>query len=131
MPPSRPSARTRTSPSRRPNNRQRGKRGEREAVHAVREHWASRTAIRAAQANGKFSADVLHADRGDRLHVEVKLRRRLSVMAFVEQASRDADPLRKIPVVLMREDHGEWLVMVRIADTKGFVDALHEQLRSA
>lgn len=100
-------------------------------MHAVRLHWGAAGAIRSAQANGKHSADLLNVDPRDRLHVEVKLRRSLAVVRFVEQAVADGVPLGRIPVVLMREDHGEWLVMLRISDTRGFVDALREQVRTA
>lgn len=118
-----------TSRSKRPNNRQRGKRGEREARDEVRRCWGATGCIRAAQANGKYSADLLHCDPGDQIHLEVKLRRRLSVQAFMDQAARDCGG--NIPVVLMRQDGGEWLVMLRCTDSKGFVNALSEQLRKA
>ena len=57
------------------NSRQKGKRGELEARDAVREHWSSPQCIRAAQANGAFSADLLHALPDT--HVEVKRRKRI------------------------------------------------------
>lgn len=116
------------SPSKRVNNRERGKRGERDARDAVRLHWNAQECIRAAQANGTYSADLLHCDPAGRLHVEVKLRRRLSVVSFMDQAIRDCK--EAVPVVLMRQDGGEWLVMFRCSDTAGFIDAIQQQIHS-
>lgn len=112
-----------------PNNRERGKRGERDARDAVRQHWNAVDCIRAAQANGTYSADLLRCDPKQRLHVEVKLRKRLSVTAFIDQAIRDCKDA--VPIVLMRQDKGEWLVMFRCSDTKGFIDAIGEQISTA
>lgn len=128
--PSLPKTRTRPISSRpRVNNRERGKRGERDARDAVRKHWRATSCIRAGQANGAYSADLLHCDPKDVLHVEVKLRRRLSVSSFIAQAVRDCKDA--VPVVLMREDGGDWLVMLRCSDTERFVNAIHQQLHSA
>lgn len=63
------------------------------------------------------------------MHCEVKLRRRLSVASFLQQAIRDCKDA--IPVVLMREDAGEWLVMFRCRDTQRFVNALRQQIPPA
>lgn len=120
---------TKKSPSKRPNNRQRGKRGEREARDAVRTHWHSTSCIRAGQANGAYSADLLYCDPNESLHVEVKLRRKLAVSQFLSQAIRDCK--EAVPVVLMREDSGEWLVMFRCSDTARFVNALRQQIPAA
>lgn len=121
---------TKRSPSKRPpNNRQRGKRGEREARDAVRTHWYSPTCIRAGQANGSYSADLLYCDPREDLHVEVKLRRKLAVSSFIDQAIRDCK--EAVPIVLMREDSGEWLVMFRCSDTARFVNALRQQIPAA
>ena len=92
----------------------------------MRLHWHAPDCIRAGQANGTYSADILHCDPAQEIHAEVKLRRRLSVSSFIEQAEGDCGG--KIPVVLMREDGGEWLVMLRIADTTRFVNALRQQV---
>jgi Holliday junction resolvase len=109
-----------------PNNRQRGKRGEREAAAAVREHWNATSCIRAAQANGRYSADLLNCDPHGRLHVEVKLRRKIAASLFLDQAIRDCTDA--VPVVLMRQDGGEWLVMFRCCDTSRFLNALRQQI---
>ena len=96
------------------NNRERGKRGEREARDAVNLHLGM-ASIRSAQAGGKFASDLLHTGN---LHVEVKKRKALAVSAFMEQAIGDCGT--RIPVVLMREDRGGWLVMLRIEDARAF-----------
>lgn len=105
-----------------PNNRERGKRGERDARDAIRSVWGLRGSYRAAQSAGSLSADL--GGTGD-LHVEVKLRKSLAVYEFIEQAVRDAKDV-KVPVVLMRRDRDEWLVMLRMSDTLRFIKALNE-----
>lgn len=57
--------------------------------------------------------------------MEVKLRKSLAVYEFIEQAVRDAKDV-KVPVVLMRRDRDEWLVMLRMSDTLRFIKALNE-----
>ena len=112
-----------------PNNRERGKRGERSARDAIREYWLMDGCARTGQTSAAVSgADLCGTDR---LHVEVKLRKSLSVEKFLEQAERDAKR-GKIPVVVMRRDKGEWIVMLRIKNSipfaaqllKGETDAL-------
>lgn len=95
-------------------NRERGKRGEREARDAWNQHIAP-GAIRSAQANGKESADLLGTGG---IHVEVKKRRKIAVQSFMDQAVRDC--AGKVPVVLMRQDRGGWMLMVRIEDARQF-----------
>lgn len=110
-----------------PNSRQKGKRGEREARDMVRRYWHAINCIRAAQSNGKHSADLL--DAGDTLHVEVKRIARISALMFVAQAERDRKK-GEIPVVLMRQngafrgqdrDMTGWVVMFPVEDTAEFV----------
>lgn len=104
-----------------PNNRQRGKYGERSARDAITQHWGFPDVHRTAQTSAKVSG----ADLGGTgsIHVEVKLRKALAVEAFLTQSIRDARP-GKTPVVVMRRDRGEWLVMFRMSDTQSFIDAL-------
>lgn len=102
------------------NSRQKGARGERDARDAVREHWNSPKCIRAAQANGAFSADLLHALPN--AHVEVKRYKRIAALKFYRQAQRDCGS--ELPIVLMREDGDtNWFVLFKIQDTGDFVDA--------
>lgn len=103
------------------NNRERGKRGERDARDAVREYLGVRGAYRAAQSSGSLSADL--GGTGD-IHFEVKLRKSLAVYEFIEQALRDCK--NKVPAVLMRRDRDEWLLMVRLKDAMRFMGALND-----
>lgn len=97
------------------NSRQKGARGEREARDAVKLHWGSKDCIRAAQANGSYSADLLGAPEG--LHVEVKFYASIAALKFLRQAEADARE-GEIPVVLMRENGDkEWTLMVRVKDS--------------
>jgi hypothetical protein len=103
------------------NNRERGKRGERDARDAVREYLGVRGAYRAAQSSGSLSADL--GGTGN-IHFEVKLRKTLAVYDFLEQALRDCKD--KVPAVLMRRDRDEWLLMVRLKDAMSFIGALND-----
>ncbi len=102
------------------NSRQKGARGERDARDAVREHWNSPDCIRAAQANGAFSADLLNAL--PHTHVEVKRYKRIAALKFYRQAASDCGA--DLPIVLMREDGDtNWFVLFNIKDTGDFVDS--------
>lgn len=109
------------------NSRDKGKRGEREARDQVRTHWHAANCIRAAQSNGKHSADLL--DAGASLHVEVKRIANIAALKFFQQAERDRKR-GEIPVVLMRQNGSiagqersmtGWVVMFAIEDTDQFV----------
>ena len=106
-------------------SRTKGKVGEREARDEVRRLWKAPRCIRAAQANGAFSADLLHAL--PETHVEVKRYKRIVALDFLEQALEDAEP-GELPVVIMREDRGSWVCMMRLEDSPRFCALLTEQL---
>lgn len=99
------------------NSRRKGKVGEREARDVVRCWWFASDCIRAAQSNGKHSADLLYA--GENVHVEVKRRKRIQARDFMAQAVSDAR-INEFPVVLMREDNSGWMVMFRVEDSLNF-----------
>lgn len=46
------------------------------------------------------------------LHLEVKLYAKIGAMRYMDQAKEDAARTGDIPTVLMRENGGEWCVMV-------------------
>ena len=98
------------------NSRAKGKRGELE----VREPLANGLGINPDQIcrNGQTSGDVC-ADNTvapcPNLHVETKRRKAIAATQFMDQAVRDARP-GQTPIVVMRQDRGEWLAMVRVAD---------------
>lgn len=104
------------------NSRAKGARGEREARDAVKLHWGASDCIRAAQANGSFSGDLLGVPPG--LHCEVKFYSSIAALKFLRQAERDAKP-GEVPVVLMRENGDtEWVVMVRLSKSKALGEIL-------
>lgn len=107
-------------------SRDKGKRAEKEAARLIRLHWHAPRCIRAAQANGKHSADLLHALPG--AHVEVKARRNFAVMSHLRQAEADAAE-GELPVVVLREDGDtEPVVMLRLPDAATFAEQLAANL---
>lgn len=93
------------------NARQKGARGERDAAQAW-QRILGVPAIRGQQRSGLEQADVVGVS--DRLHIEVKRRKRFSVWSFVEQMRRDKDE-GQLGVLMLRPDGDkEWHVMVGI-----------------
>lgn len=90
-------------------SRNKGKRGEREARDFVRDAWRSPRCVRSAQVSGLFTSDLMYGPPG--LYLEVKRYRRIVALDFLEQAKQDSDG-EGVPVVLMREDGGDWAVMI-------------------
>ncbi len=89
-------------------SKDKGKRGEREAAKAIKEHLGIE-ARRGVQYSGSpDSPDVEIALPN--IHVEVKRCEALSLYQAVEQATQDAD--EKIPLVLHRRNHKPWLAVV-------------------
>jgi hypothetical protein len=107
-------------------SRDKGKRGEREARDQVKEHWNSPECVRTAQVSGKFSGDLMGGPKG--LHLEVKRYRRIVSADFMKQAADDAQE-GEVPVVLSREDGGDWLVTFRIQDTDELLRRLRATIR--
>lgn len=103
------------------NSREKGKRGEREAAEAMREHLGVEARRGVQYAGGPESPDVKHSIPG--VHVEVKRVERLNLSAAMAQASVEADPT-EIPVVLSKRNRDEWLVTLRLADVKDLMCAL-------
>ena len=103
-------------------SRDKGKRGERAARDQCRKYWNSGDkCIRAAQANGKFSCDLLGALPES--HVEVKFYQRIVATDFMEQAKEDAEE-GQIPIVIMKQNGGEWMCMIRMQDSVAFAKRL-------
>lgn len=103
------------------NSRRKGKRGEREARDVVRRYLGFPQVFRSAQAAGSLSADLGGTGA---LHVEVKRPARLGAEKYLLQAERDAEP-GKVPVVLTRQDRGEWILMVRVRNVDRLVGELN------
>lgn len=108
------------------NSRDKGARLERSARDACRLYWAADDCVRTAQVTGKESSDLTRALKGG--HLEVKGRAAIAALRFLDQAKRDAKE-GEIPVVLMKEDRGPWVVMVEIERSPEFAERLVEQRR--
>ena len=108
------------------NSRAKGCRGERQARDEVRKHFPAPDCIRAAQAAGAFSADLLNAGRN--VHVEVKCVARIGAEKYLAQAERDAGP-GELPIVVMRQNRGAWTVMFRIGNSEAFSRMISENAR--
>lgn len=89
------------------NSREKGKRGEREAVNFLTTiGWMAKRGQQ--YAGGAESPDVIHDIPG--VHLEVKRVERLNLSTAMAQARRDAGP--KLPVVMHRRNGEDWLVTV-------------------
>ena len=105
------------------NNREKGKRGEREFAEFLRSLGFE--ARRTQQYSGTAgTADVDSSAEG--IHWEVKRRTGIASLRFMEQADRDS--LESIPVVAMREDRGEWHLMIQGKDLEKFVSRIADAL---
>lgn len=98
--------------------REKGKRGEREAA-AVLRAWGLEARRGRQYAGHEDAPDVVCGLFG--FHVEVK-RRRCSADAWLREAREDAPGKR--PLVLHRGDRGEWLCTVCAADVPALVEAM-------
>ena len=93
------------------NSRQKGKRGELEAVHWLNDRGFNTR--RGQQYCGiEGDADIVGIDG---LHIEVKRVERLNIHEAVKQAVRDARD-GETGIVMHRKDRTEWLVTLRAED---------------
>jgi len=109
--------------SRKINSRAKGKRGELEARDVVRKIFRCSKAVRSAQVSGTLSSDISGGPHG--LHLEVKRYKGIAACRFWDQARGDAEEQGQgaVPVVIMREDRGPWLIMFAVDDVQSFVEA--------
>ena len=104
-------------------SRDKGKRNERLAAKAI-ERVLNIEACRTAQNTGMNGlADIA---MGDAFHPEVKVRKSIGACRYYEQALRDHKP-GSVPFVLMREDRGEWMLMLALDNLPELIRAIHEQ----
>ena len=94
------------------NSRDKGKRGELEAVAVL--DALGLDCRRSVQYCGRSGDADITCDRFD-AHVEVKRTERLNPYAFIDQAIRDSKG-RRPPLVMMRSSNRPWLVMLRAVD---------------
>ncbi len=93
------------------NSRQKGKRGELELSHLLRQYGYDTR--RGQQYNGADgSADVIGLPG---VHCECKRTERLNVYEAVQQAQRDARS-GEMPAVFHRKNRGPWLVTMPLTD---------------
>jgi Holliday junction resolvase len=95
------------------NSRAKGKRGELEIAHLLREYGYD-DARRTAQYCGNTgdASDVVGLPH---IHIEVKRVERLNIEKAMEQSSRDARD-GEVPVVMHRKDRHPWLVTMSMGD---------------
>ena len=92
-------------------SRNKGKRGELEIAHILREHGYP--ARRSVQFNGwQGEADVIGVQG---LHIEVKRVEKLNLEAAMDQSVRDAKG-DEIPVVFHRKNKRGWMVTLQLDD---------------
>lgn len=110
-------------------SRDKGARGELEACRALEQILGGEWQRSLVQSRGGG------AERPDveclampQMHVEVKRAARISWLPALAQAVADAglDGRSAVPLVLGRQDRGEWCVLVRLADLPALADALRE-----
>lgn len=93
------------------NSRQKGKRGELELAHKLKEYgYEARRGQQYCGANG--DADVVGLPD---IHIEAKRTEKLSLYDAMAQAKADARPDEK-PAVMHRKNHSEWLVIMTLDD---------------
>ena len=100
------------------NGKNKGKRGELEAVHYLKDKGYD-TARRSVQYSGKGnedSADIVDAIPG--VHLEVKRTEKCNPYKYLEQAIKDSTLTGKsdIPVVMHRQNRKEWIAILRMDD---------------
>lgn len=100
------------------NSPQKGKRLELEAALALRETLGL-PAQRSARRGVAGASDIISLPG---LHIEVKGRRRIAALKFLAQAEKDCQG--HLPLVLMRENSGDWTVMLRLGGVLGLLDIL-------
>tara|TARA_R100000152_G_C6776007_1_gene204837 strand:- start:779 stop:1117 length:339 start_codon:yes stop_codon:yes gene_type:complete len=107
------------------NSRAKGKRGELECAHWLREHGYE--ARRGQQFKG--TADSPDVVTNLPYHIEVKLRENLNLHKAMEQAASEA-PGNKVPVVYHRKNRTEPLVTMKADDWAELVKAVYPPMEN-
>jgi len=105
------------------NSRRKGKTIELDAVRALRA--LDIEAVRTIQYQGRGSAGDIRIHGAPDLHCEVKGRASLLAARFMDQAVADAYP-GCLPIVLMRENRGRFLLMHYLHDLPAVSHALKQ-----
>ena len=106
------------------NSRAKGARLEREAARAVEESLGL-PARRSARNGVTGAADIVGTPG---IRFEVKGRASLAVARFLDQARAEAAP-GEVPAVLMRENGGQWLLMVELGSFTALAVAVARAIR--
>lgn len=107
------------------NSRDKGKRGEREAAAAMVEHLGCEARRGVQFQGGQDSPDVRHSIEG--VHVEVKRTETFNAYNAMDQAKHDG--AGKVPIVLHKRNHREWLVVVPLARLRELVEKINANYR--
>ena len=107
------------------NSRQKGKRGELEAAHALNEQLPGAQARRAQQYSGTESTADLIAHGMPNLYLEVKRRQSMNIHKVFDESEENCGALA--PVVLHRKDNTDWIVSFKLDDLRQVI----EQMRGA
>lgn len=97
------------------NSKDKGKRGERMWRDQLREAGFLKS-YRGQQYEGSSDSPDVVCPELPQIHFEVKYTERLDLYGAVLQATDDAHPANKIPVVAHRKNNQDWLVVMRAGD---------------
>ena len=95
------------------NGKQKGKQGELELVHKLKEYGFDTR--RTVQYNGKAEDGQADLVGLDGIHIECKRVERLNLYDAMAQAIHDAK-VGELPAVFHRKNYSEWLVTMRLPD---------------
>lgn len=99
------------------NSRAKGKRGELEIAHLLREYgYDARRGVQYCGANG--DADVTGLPN---IHIEVKRTEKLNIDKAMQQSMNDARD-NEVPVVMHRKDRQRWLVTMTMDEWMRFYE---------
>jgi len=105
------------------NSRRKGANGEREVCEILNQElgWAVKRNLSQSR-DGGFDIEIAQ------FRIEVKRRKKLMVQhEFMAQAEKSAGP-QHLPIVIMRADGEEWLLMMKLSDAMPLIrDALPQR----
>ena len=100
--------------------REKGKRGEREASQAIQQHLGVAARRGQQYCGSPDSPDVITAIDG--VAIEVKRCETVSIHRWMDKAV--ADSPGDVPVIIHRKNNTDWLVTLRLGDVNGFYKRL-------
>lgn len=95
------------------NSRSKGKNGELELVHVLRDRGIYARRGQQFEGTGE-SPDVVHSIPG--LHIECKRCERGNLYDWLEQATRDASDTGQVPIVCHRRSRRQWVAILPLSD---------------